>query len=124
MMKYFVRTLLLAIAISLTGCGGGDKKDPDGFVENTVPAGRAALSWVAPTTRTDGSPLAMDEIGGYKVYMGSSATDLVLIADVSDPYTMEYEINSLDEGTYYFAISTYSMSGVESDISAVVSKTI
>ncbi len=109
------------IKISVTD--GDVSASLDGFGV-TVKSTSATLSWTAPTTRTDGTPLAMDEIGGYKVYMGASATDLSLVANVSDPYTMEYEINNLDEGTYYFAVSTYSKSDVESDISVVVSKTI
>jgi hypothetical protein len=87
-------------------------------------SGSAILSWSAPVTRTDGSSLSMTEIAGYKIYMGSSATNLALLTDVADAYTMKYKVDNLGEGTYYFAVSTYSIEDIESDVSLIVSKTI
>jgi hypothetical protein len=87
-------------------------------------SGSASLSWSAPVTRTDGSSLSMTEIAGYRIYMGSSATNLALLTDVADAYTMKYKVDNLGEGTYYFAVSTYSIEDIESDVSLIVSKTI
>lgn len=130
MEKYIVRALLLIIAIFIAGCGGGGGGGGGGDSEtvttnqNTTDSNSITLSWTAPAIRSDGTYLAMSEIAGYKVYIGSSATDLTLVTDIADPYTMEYEASSLDVGTYYFAVSTYNTDGMESDVSAVVSKTI
>ncbi|GEM_PF-5137738 len=109
------------IRISVTN---GDIRATLGDFNITVKSASVILSWTAPTTRADGTVLDMTEIGGYKVYTGSSVTDLTLVANVSDPYTMKYEFNALGEGIHYFAVSAYNTSGVESSMSVVVSKTI
>ena len=77
---------------------------------------------MAPITRTDGSTLPISEIAGYKVYMGSSATELAFKTDIPDPYTVEHQITQLSEGTYYFAVTTYDHANLESELSSVVSK--
>ncbi len=109
------------IRISVTN---GDTTATLGDFNITVKSASVILSWAAPVSRADGAAIDMTEIGGYKVYTGSSATDLTLVANVSDPYTMKYEFNALGEGIHYFAVSAYSTSGVESSMSVVVRKTI
>lgn len=93
----------------------------DGF-DITVKPTSALLSWTAPVTRTDGSLLPISEIAGYKVYVGSSATELGFKANIPDPYTLEHQITQLGEGTYYFAVTTYDHANLESELSSVVSK--
>ena len=90
----------------------------------TVQSTTATLSWAAPTTRIDGSPLPMSEIAGYKIYMGTNANNLSLAAHITDPYLMEYKISELSTGTYYFAVSTYTHDNLESGLSVIVSKSI
>jgi len=141
---------VLLVCASLIGCGGSESSnekptsvdttsvdttnvdttnvdttgtDPTG-VDTTGANGTATLSWVAPTTRTDNKALPMSEIGGYKVYMGTSENNLTQYADISNSSQMEFIINKLDTGTYYFAITTYSQDGVESALSTIVSKTV
>lgn len=121
MKKHFVRMLLLLIAITIAGCGGGGSTTAN---ENTTTPNSVILHWNAPATRNDGTYLGMSEIAGYKVYMGPNASSLTLVSNISDPYTMEYEVNNLDVGTYYFSVSTYDTDNLESDMSGVVSKTI
>jgi len=87
-------------------------------------SGSASLSWIAPIERIDGTSLSMAEIAGYRIYMGSSATNLALLTDVADAYIMKYKVDNLGEGTYYFAVSTYSIENIESNVSQIVSKTI
>ena len=118
MKNHLINTLLLLMVMAMAGCS-----DDGGSLDNP-PAASASLSWVAPVTRDDGTSLSMAEIAGYKIYMGSNTTDLTLIADITDSYIMEYEVTSLDSGTYYFAVSAYDVDSTESDISNVVSKTI
>lgn len=90
----------------------------------TVQSTTATLSWVAPTTRIDGSPLPISEIAGYKIYMGSAPNNLNLAALITDPYLMEHKFSELSTGTYYFAVSTYTQENVESGLSVIVSKSI
>jgi hypothetical protein len=85
-------------------------------------AGAATLSWSRPTTNTDGSPLT--NLAGYKIRYGRSSTAMTSILQVSNPATLQYEISNLSGGTWYFAIASYTAAAVESDLSAIASKTI
>jgi len=125
-----VGVFLLVMCAGLFGCGGGGgggNADAGSAGKTSVTGakvGSASLSWAAPSTKIDATQLSMSEIGGYKIYVGSSESTLVLHADISDPYQMEYVIESLIAGTHYFAVTAYSLSGAESDFSSIVSKTI
>lgn len=115
------------IVIALVGCGGGEPENNNNSTSNqndTTTSGSATLSWTAPTTRSDGSLLPMSEIAGYKIYMGTSVIALNFVADIDDAYIMKHTMNNLTGGTYYFAVSTYDINNIESDISSVVSKSI
>ena len=93
-MKTKLNALLLGLlAISMVGCGGSES----GVAVNSVPSyseqgtveevsNSASLSWIAPVARTDGEALSMTDIGGYRVYAGSSPEELNLVAEISDPY--------------------------------------
>jgi hypothetical protein len=56
--------------------------------------------------------------------VGTSASNLQLVADINDGNTFNHVISNLASGTYYIAITTYDANGVESGFSTVVSKTI
>jgi len=86
--------------------------------------GNATLSWGAPVTRVDGSPLSLSELQGYRIYYGTDPDSLELLIDLSDPTVVEYLVEDLAEGTHYFAVSVYDVAGNESERSAVRSKTI
>jgi len=130
--KILVGGFLLAMCAGLFGCGGGGGGGGSGSVGGNeakavvtgAKVGSAALSWAAPSTRVDSTVLSMNEIGGYRVYVGDSESTLVLHADISDPYQMEYVVESLKPGMHYFSVTAYSQSGVESDFSSVISKVI
>lgn len=85
--------------------------------------GSASLTWIAPTTYTDGSGLPPSDLAAYRVYHGRSATSLTQITSV-DGSTTILTVDALDRGTHYFAITAISKSGVESSLSEVGSKTI
>jgi hypothetical protein len=85
-------------------------------------AGRATLSWEAPTQRVDGSPLT--NLSGFKLYYGTSSSNLSNVVQVSDPGARSWIIENLTVGTWYFAASAYDQSGIESARSNVASKTI
>ena len=84
----------------------------------------ATLSWVAPATRSDGSPLPLSELAGFKVYTGTAPDTLSLLVDISDSSTTEYTVNDLEAGTHYYAVAAYNIYGTEGELSEVVSKTI
>ena len=82
----------------------------------------ATLSWSAPTENVDGS--SVTNLSGYRIYHGTSANNLNSMIQVSNPGISTYVLDNLASGTHYFAISAYNSAGVESDRSAVASKTI
>ncbi|MFC1747506.1 fibronectin type III domain-containing protein [Pseudomonadota bacterium] len=125
MKNRFISLVFLLCVLSIAGCGGGgDSAVGGGGSGGGSDSTSATLSWVAPTERTDDSALALNEIGGYRIYKGTSASDVSLAVDISDPSVTEYEFTNLEKGTHYFAICAYSTDDVESEISGVVSKTI
>ena len=84
--------------------------------------GSVSLAWVAPTTRTDGSALDMSEIGGYKIYMGTTADNLAQVMDLADSTINDHVVDELVTRDYYFAVTTYDSDGVESSYSNIVMK--
>lgn len=84
------------------------------------PPGWATVSWKAPTTRTDESPI--DKINNYTVYFGRTRAALDRTVKIGGGQT-RYRINNLDPGTWYFAVTATS-NGVESAKSNIVRKTI
>ena len=123
-------TALLSCWLVLTvGCNSGknspDQLPPASSGTQTPPAtGIAAVSWIAPTTRVDGSALTMGELNGYRVYWGTSTNNLDNVDDVPGASSNQFQVSGLSRGTYYFQVTAYDASGVESPRSAVASKVI
>jgi hypothetical protein len=84
-------------------------------------SGTATLSWDAPTTNADGTPLT--DLAGYMVYYGNSPGNYFQNMNVDNVTT--YTVNNLTDGlTYYFAVTAYDTLGNESRYSNEISKTI
>lgn len=84
--------------------------------------GSATISWTPPTTYSDGS--ALNSINAFRIHYGISATQLDQVVSVSGGLTT-YQIDNLESGTWYFAVSAVDAMGLESVRSSpVVSKTI
>jgi hypothetical protein len=92
----------------------------DGAVTET---GSISLTWVAPTTRTDGSTLSMAEIQGYCIYVGTTRDNLQMVADINQGDMTGYVLDNLDLGDYYVAVSVYDQDDNMSGYSNVVMKT-
>ncbi len=114
----------LAAASLLSGC-----IDPGpGSTASTAPqslaaGGRAAtLSWAAPTSNTNGTPLT--DLTGYRIYYGSSPQELSHTVQINTVGLQTYVIDDLEPGTWYFAVMALASSGAESTLSTVVTKTI
>ena len=75
--------------------------------------GSAALSWTAPTARTDGSPLT--NLAGYKIYYGRMSGIYDYRIDISNPGVLTYLVENLVSGNWYFALAAYDSEGFESD---------
>lgn len=110
------------VAISVTD--GKDSSLLPAFTVNVeqIALGAATLSWTPPTENTDGS--ALTDLAGYKVYYGRSQTSLDQIVTLTNPGLTSYMIENLSAATWYFAMTSYNTSYVESERSAVASKTV
>ncbi|MGB5716385.1 MAG: fibronectin type III domain-containing protein [Gammaproteobacteria bacterium] len=145
---YSVVKLLISVIITsqLVACGGGGssktstEKIPDAYRLGTVSsnsttleaAGKAdvgktgvlELSWSAPSTRTDGEPLSLSEIDGYRIYYGKQKGEYVKGADIKDGAAQSVTVTGVPVGEYYVVMTTYDANGIESDYSQSVIKTV
>jgi len=104
----------------------------DGQASATLPAfsisveqlatGSATLSWQPPVERTDGSPLT--DLAGYRIYYGNAPDDLRQAVKLDNPGVTSYVVENLSRGTWYFTMTAFDTSGLESDHSSIGSKTI
>jgi|GEM_PF-534180 len=114
---------------SNTGLSSGDEVvvEEDPVVDETTQepvTGTAKLSWVAPATREDGEGLTMGELDSYVISYGQDASDLSNTIEINDASTMEYTIDGLGAGEWFFSIQVIDTNGLASTPSELVSKTI
>jgi len=88
----------------------------------TLSTGTATVDWTPPTENSDGS--ALTNLAGYTVYYGTSPERLTESVKISNPGLSAYTLSNLASGTWYFAVSSYSSTGVESTRSGVISAQI
>lgn len=125
--------IMLLFGHGLYGCGGTETMDEGSAADPTVPSGPSnptdptdpgtnslMLGWTAPTTNEDGSPL--DDLAGYRLYYGRASREYGYAVNVHKDYT-EAEIDGLDEGTWYIAVTAYDYFGNESDYSNEINHT-
>ena len=84
--------------------------------------GTALLSWAPPTENTDGSPLT--DLAGYKIRYGNSPGSYSDIITINNPGLTSYLIENLASAEWYFVMTSFNASGIESSNSTEVSKTI
>lgn len=78
------------------------------------------VSWAAPTTNVDGTPLA--DLSGFKLYYGQSAQALDRVLQIGTPSTKSQSVQNLASGTWYFAVAAVNAAGLESALSALATK--
>lgn len=81
----------------------------------------ASLNWRAPSTREDGSPLALSDLKGYEIYYTSDDLTQGVTVSVAGGSNTTYALKSLKAGTYHFAISAIDAAGLKSELSPLVS---
>jgi hypothetical protein len=89
---------------------------------NAQATGNAPLSWVAPTTNTNGTTLT--DLSSYVINYGTSASALTDQITVSSPTTTSYTVTGLATGTWYFSITAYASDGTQSAPSNTVSTAV
>ncbi len=99
----------------------GSVSGTTGLTVTAITTGSATLSWNAPTTNTDGTPLT--DLAGYKIYYGTSSGNYTAVINVGN--ITSYAVGNLAPGaTYYFAVTAYDSANNESSFSNEVSKSI
>jgi Fibronectin type III domain len=106
-------------ALACTGAEGTANKTATVTVTAAL-NGTATLSWKAPTTNTDGTPVT--PLSGYTIYYGTSPSALSHSIPASATAT-SYEITGLAPGTWYFAVAADAKVGTQSAMSNIGSKT-
>lgn len=86
--------------------------------------GSVSLSWAAPTSRSDGTALALSEIAGYTLYYGSASGEYTNSIAINDPGTTSLTLDDLPVGTYYFVMTTRDTDGLESGYSAAAERQV
>jgi hypothetical protein len=92
------------------------------IVVTQVATGNVTLSWTAPTQNTDGT--ALTNLAGYRIFYGNNASSLTQTVNINSAGISLYMVENLSSGTWYFAVKAVSATGAESDLSAMISKTL
>jgi hypothetical protein len=114
-------TAVSAGATTITAAAGG----VSGTTTLTVTGGGVAtLTWDAPTTRADGTPLnPATDLSMYKIYYGTASHTYTQVVNVTNPGTTTItQTLNLPAGTYYFAVTVVDTLGQESNYSNEATK--
>jgi hypothetical protein len=120
------------VICALSGCDGsgqdGSSQQASSSADNAAlpssssSAGAVTLSWLPPTTNTNGTTLT--DLAGYRIYYGQSPTAMTEVIDISNAGLTAYMVENLSAGTWYFAVKAVTTTGIESSLSNVASTTI
>jgi hypothetical protein len=86
--------------------------------------GSFTLNWTAPATRSDGTPLSLADIDGYRIYYGDSQGYYPNSVDVNDGSLQSVIVDNVPVGSYYVVMTTYDVNGLESAYSSSISKNV
>jgi hypothetical protein len=111
--------------IRLTVSGGGQTASSPAYTVTVVAAasGRATVSWIPPTTRTNGTVLGAS-LAGYRIHYGQSPTVLNQSVTINNPAVTTVVVENLTPGPWYFAATAFDTSGLHSAHSNTGSKTV
>jgi hypothetical protein len=93
-----------------------------GIDVSQIALGSVTLSWSPPTTNADGSTIT--DLAGYRIYYGRSAGALDEMIVIDSTAATRWVVDNLSTTTWYFSMSSYNTSGLESARSSVVSRTL
>ena len=95
---------------------------PFSIMVSAAALGSAMVSWTPPTMRSDGTVLT--NLAGYRIYYGDAPDLYNQVVSVTNIGLTSFLVENLPAGTWYFAVSAYDSSGVESELSNSGTKTI
>lgn len=118
-MRERVYVMAVLAALLLPSCGG----QTSGGNHQVTGTGSTTLSWDPPTQNSDNSSL--DDLAGYVIYFGPVAESLDRSISVTNPGATSHVVGNLQVNTSYrFAVAAINRSGVESDLSNIIVRTI
>jgi hypothetical protein len=82
------------------------------------------MSWVAPAEREDGTPLALSEISGYRIYYGTKSGVYQGQIYIDDGSATQKQLSGIPSGAYYAVVTTIDTEGRESQYSSEIVVTI
>lgn len=103
------------ITVTATDAAGDTTTDEITISRESTVKGAATLSWVAPTQRTDGTPLT--NLAGYTISYGRMSGVYDYTIDVPNPGITTYVVENLVPGEWYFSLKAYDATGLESELS-------
>jgi hypothetical protein len=127
--------IVFILLLLIAGCSGDSDTILSGSSAQSLFGGSqpertsAILSWTPPTQYSDGTPMPAGELSSYRIYLGTnqSSFDRFIEIDATDhmgEYTIEFSSQSLASETEYFlAMTTLSLTGLESAPSQIISFT-
>lgn len=139
MIKITALVSILFLSLNLIACGAGSSAGDISGIQltvddspidnsNPIPApvvngetGVVSLSWIPPTENTDGSYFS--DLAGYKIYYGTNSNNLSYLLDVDmslTSYVIENDQRILVGNRYYFGITAFNSTQVESPMSNIV----
>ena len=85
---------------------------------NQIATGNITVDWTPPTQNSDGTLLT--NLAGYRVHYGTSPERMTQSINVTNPGVTSYVVDNLGPGTWYFAVTSYTVGGTESVLSGVI----
>ena len=84
--------------------------------------GTALMSWTSPTDNTDNSTLT--DLAGFKIYYGTFPGEYDKTITINNPGLSSYLVENLASSDWFFVMTAFNTSGIESAYSAEVYKEI
>ena len=84
--------------------------------------GTALMSWTSPTDNTDNSTLT--DLAGFKIYYGTFPGEYDKTITINNPGLSSYLVENLASSDWFFVMTAFNKSGIESAYSAEVYKEI
>ena len=92
------------------------------FNVERVGYGAALVSWTPPTENTDNSVLT--DLAGFKIYYGKNPGDYDKTITINNPGLTSFMVENLASSDWYFVMTAFNDSGIESSFSTEVFKEI
>lgn len=107
-------------SVASSGASSSSSSSSAGGTPSSSPT--VTLSWQVPTERADGTPLT--NLAGYNIHYGPASENYTNTIKVSNAGLTAYVVDNLAAGTYYFSISAYDSTGLESALSGEASAVV